>query len=204
LEAGVLQIPLTRALQRQLARFRMSAWRGQACLQWVGCASSSPCEADGGAAFRGLRHRRLPSGSFGDSATPRAAADYFGSASAPVVASVGFRARGSQVMAASRGSPKSPIAALGVVCLWRERQLTGAVANSHYRPSADRGDWQLYGGSTAFWDAAAGCGVRLAADGRKLPHFELPSPVATSPLRQRAGVVPLHRRNARMNDRASA
>jgi hypothetical protein len=29
------------------------------------------------------------------------------------------------------------IAALGVVSLWRERPLTGAVANSHYRPIGD-------------------------------------------------------------------
>jgi len=39
-----------------------------------------------------------------------------------------------RLVAASRGSPKSPIAALGAVCLWGERQLPDAATNLRYRP----------------------------------------------------------------------
>jgi hypothetical protein len=46
-------------------------------------------------------------------------------------------ARQCPLMAASGDSLKLPIAAVGVVSLGRERQLTGAGANSHYRPTAD-------------------------------------------------------------------
>jgi hypothetical protein len=42
------------------------------------------------------------------------------------------------LLAASGDSLKLPIAAVGVVSLGRERQLTGAGANSHYRPGAVR------------------------------------------------------------------
>jgi hypothetical protein len=34
-EAGVLQIPLNRGVQRQLARFSMYAWGGQSFLPWA-------------------------------------------------------------------------------------------------------------------------------------------------------------------------
>src|SRR5262249_411346 len=80
------------------------------------------------------RRRRLLNSCFGDFGSVCATPSGVCSTLNPVVASVGFRARGRQQVADSRGSLCSPKAVLEESGSCREGQLTGLLANSSNRP----------------------------------------------------------------------